>query len=65
VLGCDGLLPAEIQGAGGLHPAVAARAFRVGHMGVDGRGELLTTLSTIEQGLGVTSGAGITAAQAR
>ncbi len=51
--------------AGGLHPAIAARSFRVGHMGVDGIGELLRTLSAIEQGLGVKSGAGVAAAQAR
>lgn len=51
--------------AGGLHPAIAAKSFRVGHMGVDGIGELLRTLSAIEQGLGVKSGAGVAAAQAR
>jgi alanine-glyoxylate transaminase/serine-glyoxylate transaminase/serine-pyruvate transaminase len=51
--------------AGGLHPAIASRSFRVGHMGVDGIGELLRTLSAIEQGLGVKTGAGVAAAQAR
>ena len=51
--------------AGGLHSAIAARSFRVGHMGVNGIGELLRTLSAIEQGLGVTTGAGVAAAQAR
>jgi alanine-glyoxylate transaminase/serine-glyoxylate transaminase/serine-pyruvate transaminase len=42
--------------AGGLHPAIAAKSFRVGHMGVDGIGEVLRTLSAIEQGLGVKLG---------
>jgi len=51
--------------AGGLHPAVATRSFRVGHMGVDGISEVLTTLAAIEQGLGVKTGAGVAAAQAR
>jgi len=51
--------------AGGLHPAVATRSFRVGHMGVDGIGEVLTTLAAIEQGLGIKTGAGVAAAQAR
>ena len=51
--------------AGGLHPAIAAQSFRVGHMGVDGIGELLRTLSAIEQGLGIKTGAGVAAAQAR
>jgi alanine-glyoxylate transaminase/serine-glyoxylate transaminase/serine-pyruvate transaminase len=51
--------------AGGLHPAVATRSFRVGHMGVDGISEALTTLAAIEQGLGIKTGAGVAAAQAR
>ena len=36
-------------------------------MGVDGAGQVLTTLAAIEQGLGVTlrAGAGVAAAQAR
>jgi alanine-glyoxylate transaminase/serine-glyoxylate transaminase/serine-pyruvate transaminase len=51
--------------AGGLHSAIAAKSFRVGHMGVNGIGELLRTLSAIEQGLGVKIGAGVAAAQAR
>jgi len=49
--------------AGGLHPAIASRSFRVGHMGVDGIGEILRTLAAIEQGLGVRSGVGVSAAQ--
>ena len=51
--------------AGGLHPAIATKSFRVGHMGVDGIGELLRTLSAIEQGLGTKTGVGVAAAQAR
>ena len=50
--------------AGGLFSTIAKRSFRVGHMGIDGIGEILQTLSAIEQGLGVTSGAGVAAAQA-
>ncbi len=50
--------------AGGLHPAINTRSFRVGHMGVDGIGEVLQTLSAIEQGLGIRTGAGVAAAQA-
>jgi len=51
--------------AGGLFGSIAAQYFRVGHMGVDGIGEVLRTLSAIEKGLGVTTGAGVAAAQAR
>lgn len=51
--------------AGGLHKDVAAKSFRVGHMGVDGIGEILRTLSAIELGLGVKTGAGVAAAQAK
>ncbi len=51
--------------AGGLHPAIARQSFRVGHMGVDGIGEILTTISAIEKGLQIHSGAGVAAAQAR
>jgi alanine-glyoxylate transaminase/serine-glyoxylate transaminase/serine-pyruvate transaminase len=56
---------AGIVVAGGLHPAIATRSFRVGHMGVDGIGELLRTLSAVEQGLGIKTGAGVAATQAR
>jgi len=49
--------------AGGLHPAIAAKSFRVGHMGVDGIGEILQTLSAIEQSLDIKTGAGVAAAQ--
>jgi len=52
--------------AGGLYPSIAAKSFRVGHMGVDTLGDLLRTLSAIEQGLGINAsrGAGVAAAQA-
>jgi len=51
--------------AGGLLPTIAGKSFRVGHMGIDGMGEILRTLSAIEQGLGIKTGAGVAAAQAR
>lgn len=54
---------AGVTVAGGLHPAVATRTFRVGHMGVDGIGEIMQTLAAIERGLG-KSGEGVRAAQA-
>jgi alanine-glyoxylate transaminase/serine-glyoxylate transaminase/serine-pyruvate transaminase len=68
--GIDSTLVRRVSAAGvviasGLHPAIASRSFRVGHMGVDGIGEVLQTLSAIEQGLGVLSGTGVAAAQAR
>ena len=50
--------------AGGLHPAIARQSFRVGHMGVDGIGEILTTISAIELALNIRSGAGLAATQA-
>jgi alanine-glyoxylate transaminase / serine-glyoxylate transaminase / serine-pyruvate transaminase len=56
---------AGVTVAGGLISPVAAQYFRVGHMGVDGIGEILRTLSAIEQGLGVHTGAGVAAAQTR
>lgn len=54
--------------AGGLHPALRQRSFRVGHMGPIGAGEILTTVGAIERALhraGASSapGAGLTAAQ--
>ena len=66
--GVDGSLlkrvsAAGVSLAGGLYPAIKTRYFRVGHMGVNGIGELLRTLSAIEQGLDVQSGAGVAAAQ--
>lgn len=49
--------------AGGLHPAIARQSFRVGHMGVDGISEILTTLSALEKGLKIHSGVAVAAAQ--
>jgi len=37
--------------AGGLHPEVRQRYFRVGHMGSANQGDILATLGAIEQGL--------------
>lgn len=37
--------------AGGLLPQIAARTFRVGHMGIDGIGEILRTLAAMETAL--------------
>ncbi len=48
--------------AGGLYPALKERYFRVGHMGSNGAGEILQTLSAIEKALNVTTGAGVAAA---
>jgi alanine-glyoxylate transaminase/serine-glyoxylate transaminase/serine-pyruvate transaminase len=54
--------------AGGLLPAIKAHYFRVGHMGVTGASQLVSTLAAIERGLarvghGVELGAGVAAAQ--
>ncbi len=37
--------------AGGLHPALKPKYFRVGHMGAVSRADLVTTVSAIERGL--------------
>lgn len=37
--------------AGGLHPALKAKYFRVGHMGAVSKSDLVTTVSAIERGL--------------
>ena len=37
--------------AGGLHPAIKPKYFRVGHMGAVSRADLVTTVSAIERGL--------------
>jgi alanine-glyoxylate transaminase/serine-glyoxylate transaminase/serine-pyruvate transaminase len=55
--------------AGGLHPAIKARYFRIGHMGVVSASDILATVGAIEQGLarvgyGFEPGAGLAAAQA-
>jgi alanine-glyoxylate transaminase/serine-glyoxylate transaminase/serine-pyruvate transaminase len=55
--------------AGGVHPAIKDRYFRVGHMGAVSASDILTTVGAIENGLAQTgyrfeAGAGLTAAQA-
>jgi alanine-glyoxylate transaminase/serine-glyoxylate transaminase/serine-pyruvate transaminase len=55
--------------AGGLHPDIKARYFRIGHMGPTNLGDLLATVSAIEIGLlgsgyDLEPGAGVAAAQA-
>ncbi|MBC7251398.1 MAG: alanine--glyoxylate aminotransferase family protein [Anaerolineae bacterium] len=55
--------------AGGLHPAIKAQYFRVGHMGVVSAADILTTVGAIEQGLARAGyqfepGTGLAAAQA-
>ena len=54
--------------AGGLHPAIKARYFRVGHMGAVTVGDVLATVAAIERGLldlghPVERGAGVAVAQ--
>jgi alanine-glyoxylate transaminase/serine-glyoxylate transaminase/serine-pyruvate transaminase len=48
--------------AGGLYPTIKTRYFRVGHMGSNGIGEVLQTLSAIEKALNLTTGSGVAAA---
>jgi alanine-glyoxylate transaminase/serine-glyoxylate transaminase/serine-pyruvate transaminase len=55
--------------AGGLHPAIKDRYFRVGHMGVVSASDILATVGAIEQGLTrvgyqFEAGVGLAAAQA-
>ncbi|HIQ02615.1 MAG TPA: alanine--glyoxylate aminotransferase family protein [Anaerolineales bacterium] len=55
--------------AGGLHPAIKDRYFRVGHMGAVSASDILATVGAIEQGLAQVGyrfepGAGLAAAQA-
>jgi alanine-glyoxylate transaminase/serine-glyoxylate transaminase/serine-pyruvate transaminase len=55
--------------AGGLHPAVKARYFRIGHMGAVSGSDILATVGAIEQGLAQAgysfeAGVGLAAAQA-
>jgi len=55
--------------AGGLHPAIKAKYFRVGHMGVVSASDILATVGAIEYGLAQAGyefepGAGLSAAQA-
>ena len=53
--------------AGGLHPAIRAEYFRIGHMGPMTLNDVLAALGAIEHGLkacgyGFASGAGVAAA---
>ena len=55
--------------AGGLHPDIAARYFRIGHMGAVKAGDILATIGAIETGLSACGhkfipGTGVGAAQA-
>ncbi len=55
--------------AGGLHSAIRARYFRIGHMGAVTASDILSTLGAIERGLAAAgyrfqAGAGVAAAQA-
>ena len=55
--------------AGGLHPAVKAKYFRVGHMGAMNTGDILVVVGAIEKALAaggqrIKAGAGVAAAQA-
>ncbi len=54
--------------AGGLHPVIKARYFRIGHMGVVSASDILATVGAIEQGLAragyeFEAGVGLAAAQ--
>jgi alanine-glyoxylate transaminase/serine-glyoxylate transaminase/serine-pyruvate transaminase len=54
--------------AGGLHPAIKERYFRIGHMGAVSASDILATVGAIERGLAragyaFPTGAGVTAAQ--
>lgn len=54
--------------AGGLHPAIKTKYFRIGHMGMSDASEILATLGAIERGFARAgcrlSGDGLAAAQA-
>ncbi|MGC9394914.1 MAG: pyridoxal-phosphate-dependent aminotransferase family protein [Anaerolineae bacterium] len=55
--------------AGGLHPAIRAEYFRIGHMGAVTQGDLLATIGALETGLAqcgyaFEKGAGVAAAMA-
>ena len=54
--------------AGGLHPSIKTKYFRIGHMGVVNRADVLATVGAIEQGLcqvgyRFEAGVGLAAAQ--
>ena len=72
-IGATDLLPkvtaAGVILAGGLHPAIRAEYFRIGHMGVVTQGDLLATIGALETGLAecgyaFEKGAGVAAAMA-
>jgi alanine-glyoxylate transaminase/serine-glyoxylate transaminase/serine-pyruvate transaminase len=55
--------------AGGLHPAIKARYFRIGHMGAINASDVLSTVGALERGLARAGyafelGTGLAAAQA-
>jgi alanine-glyoxylate transaminase/serine-glyoxylate transaminase/serine-pyruvate transaminase len=55
--------------AGGLHPEIKTKYFRIGHMGITGVGEVLATIGAVEAGLcragyQFEPGKGVAAAQA-
>jgi len=55
--------------AGGLHPAIKTKYFRIGHMGMSDASEILATLGAIERGFAragyrFSSGSAVAAAQA-
>ncbi len=55
--------------AGGLHPSIKTKYFRIGHMGMSDASEILATLGAIERGLAKSgyafdAGAAVAAAQA-
>jgi alanine-glyoxylate transaminase/serine-glyoxylate transaminase/serine-pyruvate transaminase len=54
IVGSDFLPKVKAAGAilaGGLHPEIKARYFRIGHMGATNPGDLLATIGAIETGL--------------
>ncbi len=72
-IGATDLLPkitaAGVMLAGGLHPAIRAEYFRIGHMGVVTQGDLLATIGALETGLAqcgyaFEKGAGVAAVMA-
>ncbi|GAB4204387.1 MAG: alanine--glyoxylate aminotransferase family protein [Sandaracinaceae bacterium] len=63
----DAMRDEGVMIAGGLHPAIKASYFRVGHMGSTGPAELMTTVGALERALRrcghrVDPGVGVTAA---
>lgn len=62
------ILEAGVILAGGLHPEIRARYFRIGHMGSVSDGDILATLGAVERGLAAAgyrfeAGVGVAAAQ--